>query len=176
MIKILPKTEVRGNPKKGLAQMHENGNLQNGIRVQVRQIQLIEIKKTKEKGGDEKSKPANEKWNVNDGLMSILCRNSDTAANPPRAELLWKQNPNLNEMNKVGFRIDRHVVTSEWKLAVGIDGRDDSSSGALPLPLGGHHDLSGGTSGLGISRKKRNDQREKVKLGLRNKKGTSARV
>jgi hypothetical protein len=87
--------------------------------------------------------------------MSVLCRNSDTAADPPRTELFWKLNPNLNKMEKVGFRDNRHVVTSEWKLTVGVDRRDDCSSGALHLPLGSHHDLSGGTSGLGISGKQR---------------------
>jgi hypothetical protein len=117
------------------------------------QIQLIAIKEVAEKGGDGKSKPADEKWNINDRFMSVLYRNSDTAADPPRTELLRKQNLNLNEMKKVGFRDDKHVVTSEWKLAVGVDGRDDCSSSALPLPLGGHRDLSGGTSGLGITGK-----------------------
>jgi hypothetical protein len=62
------------------------------------------------------------------------------------------------------------LVTSERKLAIRVDGRDDCSSGALPLPLGGHRDLSGGTSRLGISGKQRNGRREKVKLGLGNKK------
>jgi hypothetical protein len=98
--------------------------------------------------------------------MSVLYRNSDTAADPPRTELLRKQNYNFNEMKKVRFGDDRHVVTSEWKLAVGVDGWDDCSSGALPLSLGGHHDLSGGTSRLGISGKQRSGWREKVKLGL----------
>jgi hypothetical protein len=126
--------------------------------------------------GNGKSKPADEKWNVNDRFMSVLCRNSDTTADPPRTELFRKQNPNLNKMEKVRFGDDRHVATSEWKLAVGVDGQDDCSSGALPLSLGGHRNLSGGTSGLGISGKQRNGRREKVKLGLGNQKGTSARV
>jgi hypothetical protein len=119
-------------------------------------MRQIQLKEATEKGGDGKSKPADEKWNVNDRFMSVLCRNSDTAADPPRTELLRKQNPNLNEMKKVGFGDDRHVVTSEWKLAVGVDGRDDCSGGALPLPLGGHRDLSGGMSRLRISGKQRN--------------------
>jgi hypothetical protein len=81
--------------------------------------------------------------------MRVFCWNSDTATDPPRAELLHKQNPNLNEMKKIGLRNDRHVITSEGKLAVGVDGRDDCSSGALPLPLGGHRDFfSGEVSGL----------------------------
>jgi hypothetical protein len=113
MIKIFPETEVGENPEKGLAQMYENGNLQNGIRVQMRQVKLVEIKETAEKGGDGKSKPKNEKRNVNDRFMGILCQNDDTAANPPRAELFWKQNPNFNEMKEVGFRNDRHMVISK---------------------------------------------------------------
>jgi hypothetical protein len=114
----------------------------------MREIQLIEIKEATEKGGDGKSKPTNEKWNVNNIFMHVLCRNSDTTTDPPRAELLRKQNPNLDEMKKIRFRNDEHVVTSEWKLVVRVDGRDDCSSGALPLPLGGHHNLCGETSGL----------------------------
>jgi hypothetical protein len=46
----------------------------------MRQVQLIEIKETTKERGDGKSKPANEKRNVNDEFMSILCRNGDTAA------------------------------------------------------------------------------------------------
>jgi hypothetical protein len=107
----------------------------------VHQIQLIEIKEAAEKGGDGKSKPTNEKGNVNNRFMRVFCWNSDTTTNPPRAELLRKQNPNLNEMKKIGFRNDRHVITSKGKLAVGLDGRDECSSGALPLSLGGHRDF-----------------------------------
>jgi hypothetical protein len=86
MIKLFPETKVGENPEKGLAQMYENGNLQNGIRVQMHQVQLIEIKETMD-GGDGKGKPTKEKRNVNDIFMGILCWNSDTAANPLRAEL-----------------------------------------------------------------------------------------
>jgi hypothetical protein len=90
MIKIFLETEAGENPEKGLAQMYENGNLQNGIRVQMHQVQLVEIKETAEKGGDGKSKTTNKKRNVNDRFMGILYRNGDAAANPPRAELFWK--------------------------------------------------------------------------------------
>jgi hypothetical protein len=47
------------------------------------------------------------------------------------------------------------MITSEWKLAVGIDGRNDRSNGALSLPLGSHRNLSGGMSGLKNSEKQR---------------------
>jgi hypothetical protein len=164
MTKIFPETEVGENPEKGLAQMYENGNLQNGIRVQMRQVQLIEIKETDEKGGDGKSKTMNKKRNVNDRFMGILFRNGDAAANPPRAELFWKQNPNFNEMKKVGFKNDRHMVTSEWQLAVGVDRRDDCSNGALPLPLWRHCNLSGGTSRIKILGKQRSGSKGKSEV------------
>jgi hypothetical protein len=57
MIKTFLETEVGENPKKGLAQMYENGNLQNGIRVQMRQVQLVEIKETAEKGEMGRARP-----------------------------------------------------------------------------------------------------------------------
>jgi hypothetical protein len=161
MIKTFLETEVGENPKKGLAQMYENGNLQNGIRVQMRQVQLVEIKETAEKGGDGKSKTTNKKRNINDRLMGILCWNGDAATNSPRAELFWKQNPNLNEMKEVRFRNDRHMVTSEWQLAIGVDRRDDCSNGALPLPLWRHRNLSSETSRIKISGKQRSGSKVK---------------
>jgi hypothetical protein len=113
MIKVFTDTEMGENPEKGLTQMYTNGSLQNGIRVQMCQVQFVEIKEAAEKGGDGKSTTANKKRNVNDIFMGILCRNGDTAANSPRAKLFWKQNPNINKMKEVGFRDDRHVVTHE---------------------------------------------------------------
>jgi hypothetical protein len=35
MIKLFPKTEMGENPEKGLAQMYKNGDLLNGISVQM---------------------------------------------------------------------------------------------------------------------------------------------
>jgi hypothetical protein len=48
-IEVPPESEMGENSKKSLAQMYENGNLKNGVRVQVCQIQIIEIKETAEK-------------------------------------------------------------------------------------------------------------------------------
>jgi hypothetical protein len=103
MIKVFPETEMGENLEKGLAHMYKNGDLQNGIRVQMCQVQFIEIKDTTEKGGDWKSKTVNKKRNVNNRFMGILCRNGDAATNSPRAELFWKQNPNINKIKEVGF-------------------------------------------------------------------------
>jgi hypothetical protein len=159
MIKVFPETEMGENPEKGLTQMYEDGNLQNGIRVQMHQVQFVEIKETTEKGGDGTSKTTNKKRNVNDRFMGILCRNGDAAANPPRVELFWKQNPNVNEMKEVRFRNDGHMVTSEWQLAVGVDRWDDRSNGALPLTLRCHRNLFGGTSRIETSGKQRSGSR-----------------
>jgi hypothetical protein len=103
MIKVFLETEMGENPEKGLAQMYKNGNLQNRIRVQMCQVQFIEIKEAVEKGGDGKSKTANKKRNVNDRFMGILCQNGDAATNSPIAKLFWKKNPNVNKMKEVEF-------------------------------------------------------------------------
>jgi hypothetical protein len=89
--------------------------------------------------------------------------------------VLLAANPNLKKVEKIRFRDDRHMITSERKLDVGVDGRDGRSNNALPLPLGSHCNLLGGTSGLRNLEKQRSG-RGKVKLGLRNQKDTLARV
>jgi hypothetical protein len=89
MIQVLPKI-MGENPEIGLTHMYKNGNLQDGIRVQMGQVQFVEIKEAAEKGRNGKSKAANKKGNINDRFVGILCRNSDPAANSPRAELFQK--------------------------------------------------------------------------------------
>jgi hypothetical protein len=85
------------------------------------QIQAIEIKETAEERRNGKSKSANKKRNVNDGFVGVFHWNSDPTADPPRIELLRGKNSDRNEMNKVGFRDNRHMVTCERQLTVGID-------------------------------------------------------
>jgi hypothetical protein len=81
--------------------MNKDGDLQNGIGVQMGQIQVIEIKKTAEKGGNQKSKTAKKKRNINNGFVGVLCWNSDPVANPPRTELLRRKNSDVHEMEKI---------------------------------------------------------------------------
>jgi hypothetical protein len=57
--------------------MNKDGDLQNRIGVQMGQIQVIEIKKTAEKGGYRKSKTAEKKRNINNGFVGVLYWNSD---------------------------------------------------------------------------------------------------
>jgi hypothetical protein len=68
--------------------MNVNGNLHNGIGIQMGQIKAIEIKETAEEGRNRKSETVEKKRNVNHGFVGILCWNSDPMANPPRTELL----------------------------------------------------------------------------------------
>ena len=127
MKQVLPQTEVRKNSKVGFTQMNKNGNLQNGIGIQVGQIQAIEIKEIAEERRNGKSKAADEKRNINNGFVGVFCRNSDPTADPPRIELLRRKNSDGDKVKKVRLRNNRHVVTCERQLSVGIDGRNGHS-------------------------------------------------
>jgi hypothetical protein len=135
--------------------MNENRNLQNGIGIQAGQIQAIEIKETAEKGGNRKSKTAEKKRNINNGFVGVLCWNSDPVANPPRTELLRKKNSDGHEMEKVRLRNNRHMVTCERQLAIGIDGGNDSNGRTRGFPLGRHLNLAGERSGSRIAKGQR---------------------
>jgi hypothetical protein len=93
--------------------MNVNGNLQNGIGIQIGQIKAIEIKETVEKGRNRKSETAEKKWNINHGFVGIICWNSDPVANPPRTELLRGKDPDGHEMEKVRLRNNRHMIICE---------------------------------------------------------------
>jgi hypothetical protein len=135
--------------------MNKDGDLQNGIGVQMGQIQVIEIKETAEKGGNRKSKTAEKKRNINNGFVGVLCWNSDPVANPPRTELLQRKNSDGHEMEKVRLRNNRHMVTYERQLAVGIDGGNDSNGRTGGFPLGRHLNLAGERSGSRIAKGQR---------------------
>jgi hypothetical protein len=139
--------------------MNKDRNLQNGIGIQMGQIQAIEIKETVEKRRNGKSKTAEEKRNVDDGFVSVLRWNSDPTADPPGTELLWRKNSDGYKMEKVGFRDNRHMVTCERQLTVGIDGRNDYDRRTRSFPLGRHLNLADERNGSSIA--------EKQKLGHR---------
>ena len=121
VIQVLPQSKMWQDAKKSFAQMNVNGNLQNGIGIQMGQIKTIEIKEAAEKGRNRKSETAEKKRNINHGFVGILCWNSDPVANPPRTELLRRKDPDGHEMEKVRLRNNRHMVTCERQLAVGVD-------------------------------------------------------
>jgi hypothetical protein len=101
MIQILPEAKMGKNSEVGLAQMHKDRNLQDGIGIHMGQVQIVKIKETVEEGRNGKSKAADEKRNIDDGLVGIFCWNSDPTANPPRAELFWRKNSNINKVEKI---------------------------------------------------------------------------
>jgi hypothetical protein len=148
--------------------MNKDRNLQNGIGVQVGQIQAIEIKETVEKGRNGKSKATEEKRNVDDGFVGVFCWNSDPTADPPGTELFWRKNSDGHEMEKVGFRNNRHMVTCERQLTVGIDGGNDGDGRTRNFPLGRHLNLAGGRSGSRIARKQRRPGCRKARTRARN--------
>jgi hypothetical protein len=86
MIQILPKAEMGKNPEIGLTQINKNGNLQDRIRDQVGQVQIVKVKETAEERRNGKSETTDKKGNIDDGLMSVFHRNSNSMANPPRTE------------------------------------------------------------------------------------------
>jgi hypothetical protein len=92
---------MRKNSEVGLTQVYKDGNLQDGIGIQVSQIQIVEIKDVAEEGRNGKSKTADEKRNIDDGLVGIFHRNSDPTANLPRAELFWRKNSDINKVEEI---------------------------------------------------------------------------
>ena len=146
MIQVLPQIEVRKNSKVGLAQMDKDRILQNRVGIQMSQIQIIKVKETAKEGRNLKSKAADKKRDVNDRLVSILRRDSNPTANPPRAKLVRRKNSDIDKVEKIRLRNNRHMITCERQLVVGIDRRNDRSSRILVLPLGRHHNLVGGLS------------------------------
>ena len=90
-----------------------------------------------------------------------------TPPDPPRTQFFRWQNPSFHKTQKIGLKNDRHVITGEWKLVVKINGRNDRNSDLLSLPLGSHHNLSGGVGRL-ENPENRERQRRKVRFRVRN--------
>jgi hypothetical protein len=66
-------------------------------------------------------------------------------------------------MKKVGFRDNRHMVTCEGQLTVGIDGGNDCDGRTRSFPLGRHLNLADERSGSSIAGKQRRPGCEKAK-------------
>jgi hypothetical protein len=119
----------------------ENGDLQNGIRVQMCQVNVVEIKEAAEKRRDGKAEAAEKKRSIDYRLVGILCWDSSPAANLPRTEFSRRKNPDGYEVEKFSFRNNGHMVTCERQLAVGVDRRDHRSRRARSFPPGRHLDF-----------------------------------
>jgi hypothetical protein len=93
--------------------VNENGDLENGIRVQMSQVDMIKVKKATKKRRDGKAKAAEKKRSVNYWLVGIFGWDSSPVANPPRTEFPRRKNPDGDEAEKLSFGNNRHVVTCE---------------------------------------------------------------
>jgi hypothetical protein len=65
------------------------------------------------------------------------------------------------------------MVTYKRQLAVGVDGRNDYHSRILVLPLGRHHNLTGGLNKGEIRGKQRNGLRRKCEARAQNSEACS---
>jgi hypothetical protein len=148
--------------------MDKNRNLQNGIGIQVGQIQAIEIKETAEERRNGKSKATDKKRNINDRFVGVFCWNSNPTADPPGTELLRRKNSDGYEMKKAGFRDNGHMVTCEGQLTVGIDGGNDCYRQTRSFPLGRHLNLASEQSGSNIAGEQRRPGCRKAKTRARN--------
>jgi hypothetical protein len=167
VIQVYPETEVMKNSKVGLTQVNEDRNLQNRVGIQVSQIQVVKAKETAKEGRNGKGKTVNKKRNVNNRLVGILCWDSNPTTNLPRTKLLGRKNSNINKVEKIRLGNNKHMITCERQLAVGIDRRNDRNSRILVLLLGRHHNLVGELDGSKIKGKQRMFGGKKVRLGLR---------
>jgi hypothetical protein len=138
--------------------MNENGNLQDRIGIQMGQVKMVEIKEAAEKGRNGKTEATEKERGINHGLMGILCRDSDPMTNPPRGELPRGKNPDGHEVEKFGLGDDKHVVTCERQLAVGVDWRNHHGRRTRGLPLGRHLDSTGEQSGKRIAERIRKQE------------------
>jgi hypothetical protein len=159
---------VGKNFEVGLTQMNKDRKLKNRIGIQMRQVQIIKVKENAEEGRNGKSKVADKKKNINNGLVGIFYWNNDPTANPPRTKLLWRKNSNIDKTEEIRFRDNRHMVTCKGQLAVGVNGRDHYCSRILVFPLGCHRNLVGGLNGSEIRGKQRNVLRQKGEVRAQN--------
>jgi hypothetical protein len=78
-------------------------------------------------------------------------------------------------MKEIGFKNDRHVITSEGKLVVGVDGWMIAAAVLCLFRLGAIAIFSGGASGLGNSGEAEERMKRKSETRTRKSKGTSTR-
>jgi hypothetical protein len=159
---------VRKNSEVGLAQVNKDRDLQNGIGIQMSQVQIVKVKEAAEEGRNRKSKAANKNWNINNRLVGILYWDNNPMANPPRTKLFRRKNSNINKVKEIRFRDNRHVVTCERQLVVGVDGRNDHCSRILVLPLGRHRNLVSELKGSEIRGKQSNIWRQQGEARAQN--------
>jgi hypothetical protein len=104
---------MRQHAEISFAKVNENRDLENGIRVQMSQVDVIKIKEATEKRRDRKTEAVEKERSVNYWLMGIFGWDSSPVANPPRTEFPRRKNPDGDKAEKLSFRNYRRVVTCE---------------------------------------------------------------
>jgi hypothetical protein len=104
---------MRQHAKISFAKVNENRDLEDGIRVQVSQVDVIKIKDATEKRRYGKAEAAKKEGSVNHRLVGIFGWDSSPVASPPRTEFPWRENPDGDKAEKLNFRNYRHMVTCE---------------------------------------------------------------
>jgi hypothetical protein len=104
---------MRQHAKISFAKVNENRDLEDGIRVQVSQVDVIKIKDATEKRRYGKAEAAKKERSVNHRLVGIFGRDSSPAASPPRTEFPWREYPDGDKAEKLNFRNYRHMITCE---------------------------------------------------------------
>jgi hypothetical protein len=84
------------NSKVSFTNMHEDGDLENGIGVQVSQIERIEIKEATEKGGNRQTQAPDQERKENHILMGILHGHDNSLPNMPRTQFLRGKKTNFD--------------------------------------------------------------------------------
>jgi hypothetical protein len=148
VVEILPKPEMRKNSKESFAEVNKDGNLKNKIGVQVGKIQRINIEKAAEERRSWQGQSLDEKWHEDNSFVGVPYRNGNPAPDSARTQLFWRKNTSFDEVQNVSLGNNRRMVVGQWKLADGIDWRDDWNSNTLSLPLGSHRGLSSEAGGL----------------------------
>jgi hypothetical protein len=104
---------MRQHAEISFAKVNENRDLENGIRVQMSQVDVIKIKEATEKRRYGKAEAAKKERGVNYWLVGIFGWDSSPVANPPRIEFPRRKNPDGDKAEKLGFGNNRRMVTCE---------------------------------------------------------------
>jgi hypothetical protein len=72
---VFKEREVRKNPEENFAKMDENGNLKNGARVDMNQLNLVVVQEPAEEIADWKTEPALEEGGEHHNFICVRCRN-----------------------------------------------------------------------------------------------------
>jgi hypothetical protein len=86
-------------------------------------------------------------------------------ANPPRIELLRRKDPDGHEMEKVRLRNNRHMVTCERQLAVGVDGGITAADELEAFRLGVISTLTMNRAGAELQKDREDLEAGKQELG-----------